>query len=72
MHEELMNCLSHFLKTLPIDSLMILQMAESTRRLHLVFSDVFTPKGVIVCNKIIPSIFFKNKSEDHMCNSLQS
>lgn len=57
MHEELVNCFSHFLKPLPIDSLMVLQMAKSTGTLHLVFSDVFTPKGVIVCNKIIPNIF---------------
>lgn len=56
MFEELMNCLSHFLKPLPIDSLMFLQMAKSTERLHLLFSDVFTPNGVIVCNKIIQNV----------------
>lgn len=64
MHEELMNCLSHFLIPLPVDSLMVLQMAESTGRLHLVshmYSLIKESEFVIKSFQILK----ENESEKH-------
>lgn len=71
MHEELMNCLFHFWKPLPVGFLTVLQMAESTGRLFL-DSQMYS---LIKKSYFVIESFQKlkeNDSENHVCNSLKS